>query len=183
MLSIGDEADRAAAEHFPSQDDMDAAMEDFLKQLEQEVTFDNLNDLLCKLPNPPVASPIPISLEDAISAGFLPKLDMDAASLFSPSELKLYKHATECKWTVEELRKTIVLLKSPDFKPEEVDTDMHQRMAKALRDGYLKSFDMRESSRDGDQDLHMYLREIDVVIRELIGDPRMAGTLVHTRVE
>ena len=142
MLSIGDEADRAAAEHFPSQDDMDAAMEDFLKQLEQEVTFDHLNDLLCKLPNPPVASPIPISLEDAISAGVLPKLDMDTASLFSPSKLKLYKHATECKWTVEELRKTIVLLKSPDFKPEEVDTDMHQRMAKALRDCFFKSFDM-----------------------------------------
>ena len=35
MLSIGDEADRAAAEHFPSQDDMDAALEDFLKQLQQ----------------------------------------------------------------------------------------------------------------------------------------------------
>ena len=39
MTCIGDEADRAAAEHFPSQDDMDAAMEDFLKQLEQEVTL------------------------------------------------------------------------------------------------------------------------------------------------
>ena len=97
MLSTVDEADRAAAEHFPSQDDMDAAMDDFLKQLEQEVTFDNLR-------------------------------------------------------------------------------------AKALRDGHLKSFDMRESSRDGDQDLHMYLRDIDIVIRELIGDPRMAGTLLYTSV-
>ena len=55
-------------------------------------------------------------------------------------------------------------------------------MAKALRDGYLKSFDMRESSQDGDQDLHMYLHEIDVVILELIGDPRMAGILVYTSV-
>jgi hypothetical protein len=181
-LFIGDEADRAAAEHFPSQDDMDAAMEDFLKQLGQEVTFNNLNTLLAKLPIPPVSAPIPMTLEDAIAAGFLPKLDLDAASLFSASELKLYKHATECKWTAEELRKTIELIKSPDFKPEEIDTDMHQRMAKALRDGYLKSFDMRESSRDGDQDLHMYLREMDVVIRELIGDPRMAGILVYTSV-
>ena len=41
MLSIGDEADRAAAEHFPSQDDMDAAMEDFLKQLESDIIFDD----------------------------------------------------------------------------------------------------------------------------------------------
>jgi len=49
MLSTVDEADRAAAEHFPSQDDMDAAMEDFLKQLEQEVSLENLNNLLCKL--------------------------------------------------------------------------------------------------------------------------------------
>lgn len=178
MFSTGDEADRAAAEHFPSQDDMDAALEDFFKQLEQDSIFDNLNSLLGKLPNPPVSIPIPMTMEDAISAGFLPKLDLDAASLFSPSELKLYKHATESKWTVEELRKTVELIKSSDFHPEEIDTDMHQRMSKALRDGYLKSFDMRESSRDGDQDLHMYLREIDVVIRELIGDPRMAGTLV-----
>jgi len=153
-------------------------MEDFLKQLEQEVTMDNLNSLLKKIPNPPVHDPHPMTLEDAISAGFLPKLDLDAASLFSASELKLYKHATECKWTIEELRKTILLLKSSDFNPAEVDTDMHQRMAKALEHGFLKSFDMRESSLDGDQDLHMYLREIDVVVRELMGDPRMAGQCI-----
>jgi hypothetical protein len=157
---------------------MDAAMEDFLKQLEQDVTFKNLNSLLCQLPEPPVHAPIPMTMEDAISAGFLPKLDFDAAGLFSSSELKLYKHATEFKWTIDELKKTIELIKSPEFKPEEVDSDMHQRMSKALRDGYLKSFDMRKSSRDGDQDLHMYLREIDVVVRELIGDLRMEGTLV-----
>ena len=123
-------------------------------------------------------APIPLTLEEAISGGFLPKLDLDAASLFSPSELKLYKHATEFKWTIDELKKTIELIKSKDFKPEEIDSDMHKRMAKALQDGHLKSFDMRESSRDGGQDLHMYLREIGVVVRELIGDLRMAGTLV-----
>ena len=153
-------------------------MEDFLKQLEQELTMHNLCSLLDKIPNPPVHDPEPLTLTDAISAGFLPNLDLDAASLFSPSELKLYTHATECKWTVEELKKTILLLKSSEFKPEEIDTDMHQRMAKALQDGFLKSFDMRESSRDGDQDLHMYLREIDVVVRELMGDTRMKGTSV-----
>ena len=49
---LGDEEDRAAAEHFPSQDDMDEAMEDFLKQLEQQVTLDNLNSLLEKIPKP-----------------------------------------------------------------------------------------------------------------------------------
>ena len=49
---IGDEQDRAAAEHFPSQDDMDAAMEDFLKQLEQELTMHTLCSLLDKIPNP-----------------------------------------------------------------------------------------------------------------------------------
>ena len=172
---LGDEEDRAADEHFPSQDDMDEAMEDFLKQLEQQVTLDNLSSLLEKILIPPAHDPNPMTLEDAISAGFLPKLDLDAASLFSASELKLYKHATECKWTIEELKKTIVLVKSSEFNPAEVDTDMHQRMAKALEHGFLKSFDMRESSRDGYQDLLMYLREIDIVVRELMGDPRMAG--------
>jgi hypothetical protein len=77
---IGDEQDRAAAEHFPSQDDMDAAMEDFLKQLEQELTMHNLCSLLDKIPNPPVNDPKPLTLTDAISAGFLPNLDLDAGS-------------------------------------------------------------------------------------------------------
>ena len=51
-------------------------------------------------------------------------------------------------WTVEELRAVIVLLKQPEFKPAEIEDDLHKRIARAVHDKMTKSFDMRESSRD-----------------------------------
>ena len=47
---------------------------------------------------------------------------------------------------MDELKDMIALLKRPDFDPGEIDTD-------AIQDGYIKRFDMRVNSRDGDQDL------------------------------
>jgi len=49
----------------------------------------------------------------------------------------------------------IALLKGTDFDPAEIDTDLHKRVADAIQDGYIKRFDMRVNSRDGDQDLTM----------------------------
>ena len=58
-----------------------------------------------------------------------------------------------CSWTVEELRAVIVLLKQLEFKPAEIEDDLHKGIAQAVHDKMIKSFDMRESSRDCDQDL------------------------------
>ena len=58
--------------------------------------------------------------------------------LFSPSEMKLYKHATDHKWTVNELVKTIQLIKSADFKVEDVNVDIHRRIAAAIAQGKSK---------------------------------------------
>ena len=33
------------------------------------------------------------------------------------------------RWTVEELRSVIVLLKRPEFNPAEIDDDLHKRIA------------------------------------------------------
>ena len=79
------------------------------------------------------------------------------------------------RWTVEELRSVIVLLKRPEFNPAEIDDDLHKRIARAVHDKMIKSFDMRESSRDGDQDLTMFMREVEEVVREIMGDAHFKG--------
>jgi hypothetical protein len=76
---------------------------------------------------------------------------------------------------VEELREVIAMLKRPEFKPLEIDDDLHQRIAGAVHSRYIKKFDMRESSRDGDQDLTMFMREVEDVVREIMEDPRFKG--------
>ena len=70
-----------------------------------------------------------------------------------------------CSWTMEELRAIIALLKRPEFKPAEIEDDLHQRIARAVHDKMIKSFHMRESSRDGDQDMTMLMREVEEVVR------------------
>ena len=52
---------------------------------------------------------------------------------------------------MDELKDMIALLKRADFDPAEIDTDLHKRVAAAVKDCFIKRFDMRTSSRDGDQ--------------------------------
>jgi hypothetical protein len=68
--------------------------------------------------------------------------------------MKLYKHATHYKWTVDELIATtgINLIKSTDFKVEDINVDLHKRVAAAIAQGHFTSHNMRESDQDGDQD-------------------------------
>ena len=40
---------------------------------------------------------------------------------------------------------------------------------------FIKRFDMRVSSRDGDQDLSMWMRNVEEVVREIMGDTHFAG--------
>ena len=78
---------------------------------------------------------------------------------------------------MDELREVIAMLKWPEFKPEphEIDDDLHQRIANAVHNKYIKQFNMRESSRDGDQDLTMFMREVEDVVREIMEDSRFNG--------
>jgi len=76
---------------------------------------------------------------------------------------------------VDELKDMIALLKRTDFDPAEIDTDLHKRVADAIKDGYIKRFDMRVNSRDGDQDLSMWMRDVEEVVREIMGDERFKG--------
>ena len=94
---------------------------------------------------------------------------------FTPSELLLYKHALEYKWTAEQLKKLIALVRSPDFDSKDVDPDLHKRMEKAVLDGRIKCFNMREGPEDGDQDLNLWARELEDVVREIMEDPIFKG--------
>ena len=79
------------------------------------------------------------------------------------------------RWTVDELKDMIALLQGADFNPTDVDTDLHKRVSAAIQDCFMKRFDMRVSSRDGNQDLSMWMRDVEEVVREIMGYTRFAG--------
>ena len=58
------------------------------------------------------------------------------------------------------------MLRNPEFDSKEVDPDLHKRMQKAVEDGRIKCFDLREGPADGDQDLNMWTRELEDVVWE-----------------
>ena len=79
------------------------------------------------------------------------------------------------RWTQEELKKVIAMLQNPEFDSKDIDPDLHKRMDKAVQDGRIKCFNMRESDADGDQDLHLWARELEDVVREILEDPVFKG--------
>jgi hypothetical protein len=79
------------------------------------------------------------------------------------------------RWTAEELKKVIDMLRRPEFDYAQVDPDLHKRMNKAIEDGSIKCFNMRESNLDVDQDLNFWTREIEDLVREIMEDPILKG--------
>ena len=65
--------------------------------------------------------------------------------------------------------------KQGDFNPTNVDTDLHKRVSAAIQDEFINRYDMLVSSRDGEQDLSMWMRDVEEVVREIMGDKRFAG--------
>ncbi len=69
------------------------------------------------------------------------------------------------------------MLQNPEFDSKDIDPDLHQLMAKAVEDGCIKCFNLREGQADGDQDLNLWIREVEDVCREIImmEDPLFKG--------
>ena len=67
------------------------------------------------------------------------------------------------------------MLQDPAFDSKDIDPDLHKRMDKAVQDGRIKCFNMRESEADGDQDLNLWAREMEDVVREIMEDPVFKG--------
>jgi hypothetical protein len=72
-------------------------------------------------------------------------------------------------------QKVIDMLRWPEFDVGQIDPDLHKRMNKAIEDGRIKCFNMRESNLDGDQDLNFCTREMEDVVREIMEDPVLKG--------
>ncbi len=65
------------------------------------------------------------------------------------------------------------VLKNPEFNSDEVDTDMLLRLQAAIDSGDLKVINMHKDG-DGPQILNFSTRPAEKVLRELIGDLRLA---------
>ena len=79
----------------PDKEEMEEAIENFLSRLEKQEQrgFKDLKTLLSELPCPQPAAERSLSVSEAVEAGFLPKQDEDVVDMFTPSELRLYRHA------------------------------------------------------------------------------------------
>ncbi len=143
---------------------LETFMSKLLKQTEDE--YQSLSVLLDSLPDPSSSNNAKsMTAEAAREKGVIPEADEETLRAFSPSEMKLYRHATDHKWTVDELISTIKLIKSADFNVDDVNIDIHKRVAAAIAQGKFTSHNMRESDVDGDQDLtflsfHAFCTEI-----------------------
>ena len=84
----------------PDKEDMEEAIKHFLSRLEkqEELGFRDLHRLLSELPLPQPAAGRSLSVLEAIEAGFLPEQDEDVADMFTPSELRLYRHAQDHRY-------------------------------------------------------------------------------------
>ena len=79
------------------------------------------------------------------------------------------------RWTDIELKDTIEMLRRPEFDSKELDPDLHKRMQRAVEDGRIKCFNLREGPADGDQDLNLWTRELEDLVREIMEDPVFKG--------
>ncbi len=66
------------------------------------------------------------------------------------------------------------MLQNPLFNADQVDTDMLQHLSAAIDSGDLEIISMRVEG-DGAQNPELFKRPIEKVMRELIGDMRLAG--------
>jgi hypothetical protein len=140
---------------------MEEAIGKFMEGLEglERAGFSQNHSLLQRLPVPVQKETRSMTHSEAIEADFLPNMSEEEQKRLTPSELILYKHALEYKWTVEQLKKVIAMLRLPEFDSKEIDPDLHKRMEKAVLDGRIKCFNTREGPADGDQDLDFWTRD------------------------
>ena len=112
----------------PDAEQMEAAITNFMDYMEKQEHggFTHIHTFLSKLPVPVHTECRCVSHDNAIEGGFLPDMSEDDRKRFTPSELMLYKHALEYKWTAEELKKVIAMLCNPEFDSKEVDPDLHK---------------------------------------------------------
>jgi hypothetical protein len=123
-----------------------------LKHMPSCVDADEIEQLVRNIPvQPPVVVPSR-TLQEAVAAGDLPPLDADAANVFSRSERILQDYFRRHNTNAAELKDLIQrVLHHPDINADYVDHDMHERLMRAVEEGYIEVMDMWEDG-DGPQD-------------------------------
>ncbi len=118
--------------------DQQALFDAFMAGLSTESNndFHCLSDLLATLPDPSHADVEAMSVTEARERDLIPEASVDTLRAFSYSEMKLYKHTSSHKCTVDELISTIKLIKSTDLKVEDVNLDLHAEAAMFMRSTY-----------------------------------------------
>ena len=102
-------------------------------------------------------------------------MDREAPGLFTASERIIQDFAREKKVDATFIKDLIQkVLHHPDFDPDDVDHDMHERLMAAIEEGDLQIIDLKEHG-DGEQDVRLFKRPAGKVLRELLADPRLAG--------
>ena len=104
-----------------------------LQHIPSCINADDIEQLLQDVPvQPPVVVPVR-TVQEAIAAGDIPPLDVDAADVFSQSERILQEHVRIHGNNAGEVQHLIQrVLHHPDFNADEVDHDLHERLMRAV---------------------------------------------------
>ncbi len=123
-----------------------------LKHMPYCMNADDIEQLLQKIPVHPLAV-VPVrTVQEAVAAGDLPPLDVDAANVFSRSKHILQDHVRKRDVNATELIDLIqMVLHHPDFNADEVDHDMHERLMREVEDVYIQVLDLSDERMAGRQ--------------------------------
>ncbi len=146
-----------------------------LKHMPSCVDAADIKQLVRDIPVQPPVVVVPVrTVQDAVAAGDLPPLDVDAANVFSRSKRILRDHFRRHNTNAAELKDLIqIVLHHSDFNAD-VDHDMRKRLMRAIEEGDIEFIDMWEDG-DGPQDNTFVKRKVSKVFMELLSDERMAG--------
>jgi hypothetical protein len=146
-----------------------------LKHMRYCMNADDIQQLLQEIPvHQPAVVPVR-TVQEAVAAGDLPPLDVDAANVFSLSKLILQDHVSKHNINTTELRDLIqMVLHHPDFNADEVDHYMHKLLMRVVEDGNIKVIDLWEEGDDL-QDNTFVKHKASKVLMELISDECMEG--------
>jgi hypothetical protein len=105
----------------------------------------------------------------------IPEPNRELGGLFSRSEEILQDHCKLHATSQTELKELIQnVLHHPDFDPDQVDHDMHERLMRAIEDEDILIWDKWEEG-DGQNDSSFYQRPLKKVLEELLSDTRLEG--------
>ena len=137
--------DMADYEYRPDQHTLDALSQFFQNIPDMHDIFeDDIEKAVEKMAIPQQHSDIPaMKFKDALDAGVVPPLNQEAGRLFTNSERLLQNYARARALTASDVKSLIEdVLRNPEFDPQEVDTDMMERLNSAIQDGDFEIIDV-----------------------------------------